>query len=188
MSTFMRDGDGRGESATSRVWARRRKVFGASLAALFIVGLLASGAFGDVSSLTVTGSSASSDSAAATDTTAAASDSTTAGTSSASVTYSPTIASDKADYPPGATVTITGAGWPAQDAIVVQTDDAIGKTWSNSGNVTSDDNGDFTYSFQLPNTFISDYTTTATDALGLSATNSSAFRRAALPRNSSTAS
>ena len=166
----MRDGDGRGESATSRVWARRRKVFGASLAALFIVGLLASGAFGDVSSLAVTGSSTSSDSAAATNTTAAASDSTTTGTSSASVTYSPTIASDKADYPPGATVTITGAGWPAQDAIVVQTDDAIGKTWSNSGNVTSDDNGDFTYSFQLPNTFISDYTTTASDAFGLSAT------------------
>src|SRR6266567_4755688 len=98
----------------------------------------------------------------------AASDSTTAGTSSASVTYSPTIASAKADYAPGETVTITGAGWPAQDAIVVQTDDAIGKTWSNTGNVTSDDNGDFTYSFQLPNTFISNYMATASDVLGLS--------------------
>src|SRR5207247_7314121 len=114
----------------------------------------------DVAPLTVTGTSASSDSSAATDTTAATSDSTTTGTSSASISYSPTIATDKADYPPGATVTITGAGWPAQDAIVLQTDDAIGRTWSNTGNVTTDDNGDFTYSFQLPNTFISDYTTT----------------------------
>src|SRR5437667_10985572 len=99
----MRDGDGRGDSATSKGWGRKRRI-GVGVAILFIAGLLATGAFGDVSSLTVTGSSTSSDSAAATNTTAGASDSTTTGTSSASVTYSPTIASGKADYPPGATV------------------------------------------------------------------------------------
>jgi uncharacterized repeat protein (TIGR01451 family) len=142
--------------------------------ALIIGGLLTAGALGDVAPITVTGTSASSDSPAATDTSSAPSDTTASltgtSTTSSSVTYTPTIATDKADYPPGATVTITGAGWPAQDAIIVQTDDAIGKTWSDTGNVTSDDNGDFTYSFQLPNTFISDYATTATDAFGLSAT------------------
>src|SRR5712691_6436445 len=104
----MRDGDGPGNPATSKRGARRWKAFGAGVAALFIVGLLASGAFGDVSSLTVTGRSASSDSSAATDTTAASSDATasatsadstsTAGTSSDSVTYTPTITSDQADY------------------------------------------------------------------------------------------
>jgi uncharacterized repeat protein (TIGR01451 family) len=153
---------------------RRPKWFIVGAAALLIGGLLAAGALGDVAPITVTGSSASSDSPAATDSSSAPSNATASSTAtsltSSSVTYTPTIVSDKADYAPGETVTITGAGWPAQDAIVVQTDDAIGKTWSDSGNVTSDDNGNFTYIFALPNRFISDYTTTASDALGLSAT------------------
>jgi hypothetical protein len=76
---------------------------------------------------------------------------------------SPTIASDKADYAPGETVTITGAGWPTQDAITVQTDDSLGKTWSDTGHVTSDENGSFTYTFRLPSNFIASYSTTATD-------------------------
>jgi uncharacterized repeat protein (TIGR01451 family) len=150
---------------------RGPKRFIVGAVALIIGGLLTAGALGDVAPITVTGSGASSDSPAATDTSSVSSDASASSTATeTSITYTPTITSDKADYAPGETVTISGAGWPAQDAIVVQTDDAIGKTWSNTGNVTSDDNGDFTYSFQLPNTFISNYTTTATDALGLSAT------------------
>jgi SdrD B-like domain/Bacterial Ig domain/Prealbumin-like fold domain len=162
-----------GSAATREDRRRNRgpKRFIVGAVALIIGGLLTAGALGDVAPITLTGSSASSDTSAATDMTSVSSDAaSTTTTSESSLTYTPTIASDMADYPPGATVTITGAGWPAQDAIVVQTDDAIGKTWSDTGNVTSDDNGNFTYSFQLPNTFISDYTTTATDAYGLSAT------------------
>jgi hypothetical protein len=83
---------------------------------------------------------------------------------------SPTIASDKEDYAPGETVTITGAGWPAQDAITVQTDDSIGKTWSDTGQVTSDADGNFSYSFALSTKFVASYSTTASDASGLSAT------------------
>jgi len=121
------------------------------LAALFIVGLLSAGAPAHAYPL---------DGGAT----------TAADTSLSSATTDATITSDKADYAPGETVTITGLGWPAQDTITIQTDDSIGRTWSDTGQATSDDNGTFTYVFALPNRFVASYTTTATDANGLTAT------------------
>ena len=85
MSRFRRDEDGSQEDPeTSSEQARRRKAFTVGVAALFVVGLLVSGAFGDVSPLTITGSSTSSG-PAATDTTAAASDTTASPSTSSSI-------------------------------------------------------------------------------------------------------
>src|SRR6266487_1012982 len=124
-----RSGGGVAGSAATREDRRRNrgpKRFIVGAVALIVGGLLTAGALGDVAPITVTGSSASSDSPAATDTSSTSSDAaSTTATSASSLTYTPTIATDKADYPPGATVTITGTGWPAQDAIVIPTDDAV---------------------------------------------------------------
>ncbi|MGH2839852.1 MAG: hypothetical protein ACRDKY_03385, partial [Solirubrobacteraceae bacterium] len=77
----------------------------------------------------------------------------------------PTISSDKLDYAPGSTVTITGAGWPADESVQLRTDDDLGATWSDIGAATTDADGAFTYSFQLPDNFIAQYRTTATDGV-----------------------
>src|SRR5207245_2109407 len=47
--------------------------------------------------------------------------------------------------------------------------DTIGKTWSQTDTVNVDSSGGFTDQVTLPNTFISNYDVTATDASGLSA-------------------
>ncbi len=67
-------------------------------------------------------------------------------------------------------MTITGSGWPAGDDVTVFTNDAIGKTWSQTDQVAADNNGDFTDQVTLPNTFISNYTVEASDGSGLTAT------------------
>ena len=87
-------------------------------------------------------------------------------------TFTPSIVSDKADYSPGATVTLGGAGWPAADAVHIFVNDDVGQTWSYSADVTADIGGTFTLQFPLPDRFIADYTVTADDALGLKATTS----------------
>src|SRR3954454_13836276 len=89
---------------------------------------------------------------------------------SSSTTESPTISSDKPDYSPGSTVTITGAGWPADESVDLQTDDDLGRTWSDTGTATTDANGGVTYRFQLPNNFIAQYRTTATDGVNTAET------------------
>jgi hypothetical protein len=78
--------------------------------------------------------------------------------------------SDKADYAPGATVTLTGSGWEAGEAVHLFVNDTIGQTWSYNADVVADSSGQFSKSFQLPNTFISDYDVTATGAGGEKAT------------------
>src|SRR6266568_3061623 len=76
----------------------------------------------------------------------------------------PTIASDQADYSPGSTVTLTGAGWAPNEAVHINVNDSVGNTWSLNSNPdpVADSNGGFTYSFSLPNSFIANYTVTAT--------------------------
>src|SRR6266702_4125085 len=86
---------------------------------------------------------------------------------SASAASSPsgaTITSDQADYQPGATVTLTGAGWAANEDVHIFVNDSVGNTWSLNSNPdpVADANGAFTYSFSLPNSFIANYTVTAT--------------------------
>src|SRR3954453_5200008 len=89
---------------------------------------------------------------------------------SSSTTESPTITSDKPDYAPGSTVTITGAGWPADERVDLRTDDDLGRTWSDTGTATTDASGGFTYRFPLPNNFIAQYRTTATDGVNTAET------------------
>src|SRR5437764_1274099 len=103
------------------------------LALLFVAGLIVAGAFGDVGGglLSSSGSTATDTSASsqtATDTTPT-SDSTTTDatptttstesttTTTTPVVYNPTIASDKPDYSPGETVTLTGGSWQPGEAV-----------------------------------------------------------------------
>jgi len=84
----------------------------------------------------------------------------------------PTISSDKDDYNPGNTVTLTGHNWAPDESVHVSVNDDIGQTWSFSTDVTADANGDFTVQFQLPMTFIASYSVTATGATSGTATTS----------------
>jgi hypothetical protein len=154
--------------------------------ALLCAGMLASGALGMTSG--ITGSTDSS--STATDTTASTSTSadttgstttdttpppTTTDTTSSTTTttasiFTPSLSSDQADYAPGATVTLTGSGWPAGDAVRITVDDSVGQSWSYGADVTADLAGNFTNQFQLPNWFVANYSAAATDATGLRAT------------------
>src|SRR5512140_2291527 len=64
-----------------------------------------------------------------------------------------TITSDKLDYAPGATVTLTGAGWANGEAVHIFVNDDAGQTWSLNSNPdpVANTGGGFTYQFQLPN-------------------------------------
>src|SRR5919204_4216945 len=156
-----------------------RLVFG--LALLFVAGLIVAGAFGDVGSgilsssgNTTTDTSASSQTA--TDTTPTSSsttttpvttttETTTSTTTTTTPVYNPTISSDKPDYNPGDTVTLTGGSWQAGEAVHIFVNDDIGQTWSYSTDVTASATGGFVTSFVLPSTFIASYAVTATGAI-----------------------
>ncbi|HEY8870310.1 MAG TPA: PxKF domain-containing protein [Candidatus Limnocylindrales bacterium] len=75
---------------------------------------------------------------------------------------SPTIASDQADYAPGAIVTLTGTGWDPAEAVHIFVNDNDGQTWTYSADVVADDQGGFTTSFTLPSWFVATYTAVAT--------------------------
>src|SRR6266704_3325408 len=92
--------------------------------------------------------------------------------SAASTASGATITSDQADYQPGATVTLTGAGWDSGEAVHIFVNDSVGNTWSLSSNPdpVADSSGSFTYSFSLPTSFVSSYTVTATGATSGTAT------------------
>src|SRR5215213_4144977 len=89
---------------------------------------------------------------------------------SGSTSPSPTISSDKADYSPGELVTLTGSGWQAGESVNIKVNDTYGATWSRNVDVTADSSGNITDSFNLPNTFVSDYDVTATGAQSGTAT------------------
>src|SRR3989337_1437945 len=74
----------------------------------------------------------------------------------------PTIASDKDDYAPGEIVTLTGTGWQGGEAVHIRVNDDQGETWRYDNDVTADDQGSFTDSFQLPDWFVATYAVTAT--------------------------
>jgi hypothetical protein len=99
-------------------------------------------------------------------------DSTTssAATTTTTAALNPSITSDKADYQPGSTVTLTGSGWGPGEAVHLLVNDTIGQTWQYNADVTTDVSGAFTAQFSLPNTFISNYDVTATGAAGETAT------------------
>src|SRR5215208_6986920 len=76
----------------------------------------------------------------------------------------PTIQSDKADYAPGELVTLTGSGWQPGESVHINVNDTFGATWSRNVDVIADAIGNITDSFNLPNSFVSDYDVTATGA------------------------
>src|SRR5439155_12254969 len=104
-------------------------------------------------------------------------------TVSALASGSPSISSDKPDYAPGDTVTLTGAGWADSEAVHLFVNDDQSQTWSWSDDVTTDSTGTFTDSFQLPGWFVATYKVTATGALSGMAT--TAFTDANLTLDSS---
>ena len=89
-----------------------------------------------------------------------------AGGSATSSTSGPTITSDKADYQPGETVTLTGAGWAAGEVVHIVVNDTINQSWQHTKDVTADTGGNITDVFDLPAYFISDYDVTATGPSG----------------------
>jgi hypothetical protein len=93
-------------------------------------------------------------------------------TSATTTSSSPTITSDKADYAPGELVTLTGSGWQADELVHINVNDDQGKTWSRDVDVTADQNGEITDSFNLPDWFVATYQVTATGGQSGTATTS----------------
>ena len=94
------------------------------------------------------------------------------------VVHRPTIASDRTDYAPGDTVTLSGSDWQPNEAVRVIVDDTRARRWSYTTDVDAGGDGSFTISFMLPNWFVAVYhasakggesgtaTTTFTDSAG----------------------
>src|SRR3954449_10731785 len=84
------------------------------------------------------------------------------GTLPATASSPPSIASDKADYPAGATVTLTGADWQGDTTVHIAVDDTNGKTWSHAADVPVAPDGSVSNTFTLPSNFVAVYQVTAT--------------------------
>jgi hypothetical protein len=91
-------------------------------------------------------------------------------TSSSVPASTPTIVSDQNDYAPGSTVTLTGAGWLANESVHLFVNDQDGQTWSYDADLGADSSGAFVHQFQLPNWFVANYSVVATGFSGSSAT------------------
>jgi hypothetical protein len=84
----------------------------------------------------------------------------------------PSIASDKDDYAPAELVTLTGSGWQPSESVHIWVNDDQGRTWERNSNVTADENGNITDSFNLPDWFVATYEVIATGELsGIARTN-----------------
>ena len=82
----------------------------------------------------------------------------------------PTIVSDQADYPPGATVTLTGENWAPGEVVHIYVNDTLGSSWNWNVDVTATDAGQITDVFQLPSWFVSNYNVVATGPISGTAT------------------
>src|SRR5918999_3758774 len=76
----------------------------------------------------------------------------------------PTIQSDKADYAPGETVTLTGSNWQPGETVNINVNDDEGQTWNRNVDVIADENGNVRDEFVLPDWFVATYNVTATGA------------------------
>jgi hypothetical protein len=154
--------------------------------ALLSAGMLASGALGMVSAVSSGGTDSSStatdtapppadptstDASSSTSTPADTTGSTTTDATSSTTTTTPaaaapSISTDKADYAPGSTVTLTGSGWGPGESVHIFVNDDVGQSWKLDVDVFADLSGNMTYQFSLPNFFVADYSVTATGASG----------------------
>jgi CSLREA domain-containing protein len=91
----------------------------------------------------------------------------------------PTIQSDKEDYPPADTVILTGSGWQPGETVNINVNDDEGQTWNRNVDVIADENGGVRDEFVLPDWFVATYSVTVTGSSGIIAT--STFTDAALP-------
>jgi hypothetical protein len=82
----------------------------------------------------------------------------------------PTIVSDQADYPPGATVTLTGENWAADEVVHIYVNDTLGSSWSRNVDVTASAAGQIVDVFDLPTWFVSSYNVVATGPVSGTAT------------------
>src|SRR5215217_4094030 len=82
----------------------------------------------------------------------------------------PAIATDKADYRPGETVTLHGTGWTPGETVHVSVNDDEGASWSRDVDLTADEFGGIQDRFPLPDWFVAKYRVTATGASGSVAT------------------
>ena len=128
-------------------WARTASAFGA----VFVLGLLTAATFGG-SGYAFVGSSVG-----VTET-------------QSFLAVSPSVSSDKEDYNPGGTVTLTGHNWDANESVHVFVNDDVGQSWSYARDVNADASGDFSIQFQLPTSFVATYSVTATGPTGSTAT------------------
>ena len=84
----------------------------------------------------------------------------------------PTIRSDKDDYTPGETVTLSGANWQPSESVHILVNDDKGQSWSRNVDVVAADDGTIEDRFQLPDWFIAAYSVTATGPVSGTATTS----------------
>jgi protocatechuate 3,4-dioxygenase beta subunit len=73
----------------------------------------------------------------------------------------PTIESDLPDYPPGATVTLTGANWQGDSTVLIQVNDDLGSTWFRNQEVPVAADGTIVDVFDLPDWFVATYSVLA---------------------------
>jgi hypothetical protein len=82
----------------------------------------------------------------------------------------PSVWSDKADYAPGETVTLSGANWAPGESVHIRVNDDAGQTWSRDVDVTAAEDGTISDQFDLPGWFVAVYNVTATGASSGTAT------------------
>ena len=82
----------------------------------------------------------------------------------------PTIASDQADYSPGALVTLSGTNWQPGETVNIDVNDDVGQTWRRSVDVVADGSGEIVDRFNLADWFVATYRVVATGATSGTAT------------------
>ena len=92
----------------------------------------------------------------------------------------PSLTSDNATYAPGDTVTLSGSGFAADDAVHLEVDDDAADAWTHEADVTADADGSFSATLTLPE-LEAGFSATAAGGAGASATASFAAAAPAPP-------
>jgi hypothetical protein len=74
------------------------------------------------------------------------------------------IRSNKADYAPGARVTLNGSNWQPGESVRIAVNDGAGKSWSRNVDVRADASGRIQAQLHLPEWFVAPYEVTAMGA------------------------
>jgi PKD domain len=166
---------GSGRTADSRGRHLIRGIF--VFVAIFATGLVTSGVVAGAGPLAVLADATTTETTTdtgttGTDTTATMttdSTETTTATDTTSTTQTnpvpagpPTLASDRPDYAPGDTVTLTGDHWAPAEVVHIVVNDDQQKPWAYTADVVASATGTINHQFQLPTTFAATYTATAT--------------------------